>query len=122
MADATLAVRGYRDFLRACDRAGRETKRTVRGTFREVGEIVRVDAAARFADRHAKTAAGYRTVVRVRGVTVEQTLRRTTGRHPEFAALQMREALVPAADAKQGEVEDAFAEAIDRVADHFDDS
>lgn len=116
----TLRLKGYREFLRACDRAGRETKKEVRGTFREVGDIVRDEARSRFEDISPKSAAGYRTRVRARGVAVEQSLRRTTGTRPDFGSLQMREALVPALEEKEDEVEDAMEKAIDKVADHFE--
>lgn len=116
----TLRVHGYREFLRAADRAGKESKKAVRGTFREVGEIVRVDAAKRFAEFSPRSAAGYRVRVRARGVAVEQSLRRTTGNRPDFGALQMAEALEPALEQQEGEVLDAFEDALDKVADHFD--
>ncbi len=113
-------VRGYREFLRACDRAGKETRKEVRGTFREVGDIVKVAARTRFQAIDARSAAGYRTVVRQRGVSVEQSLRKTTGTRPDFGALQMSRALLPAMAAKQEQVERSFEKAIDKVADHFD--
>lgn len=120
MADETLKVRGFKEFVRACDHAGKETKKQVRGTFRKVGDIVKVEAAARFASYDARSAAGYRTVVRQRGVSVEQSLRKTTGKRPDFGALQMTKALIPALDDKADEVEHAMEAAIDKVADHFE--
>ena len=116
----TLRLEGYTDFLRACDRAGKETKREVRSTFRKVGDVVKVDARARFRSSDAKSAAGLRTVVRQRGVSVEQSLRRTSGRHPEFGSWQMRHALVPALESKEGQVEREMEHAIDTVAEHFE--
>lgn len=118
MADGTLSVQGYREFLRACDRAGKETKREVRGTFRKVGDIVKADWATDFARYDAKSAAGYRTVVRQRGVSVEQSLRKTTGKRPDFGRLQQRHG--DAALARKGdEVEHEMENALGRVADHF---
>lgn len=118
--EETLRVKGYREFLRASDRAGKETKRFVRETYRKVGDVVKANAASRFQTYDARTAAGFRTVVRQRGVSVEQSLRKTTGRRPDFGALQMRKALVPALEAKEREVEGAFERAVDTVADHFE--
>lgn len=106
--------------LRACDRAGRETKREVRSTLRKVGDIVKVEAAERLREIDARSAAGLRTVVRQRGVSVEQSLRKTTGTRPDFGALQMRQALLPALAEKESAVEDAMEDAIDKVADHFE--
>jgi len=116
----TLRLHGYREFLRACDRAGKETKKEVRGTFRVVGDIVRDEARSLFEDISPKSAAGYRTRVRQRGVAVEQSLRRTTGTRPDFGRLQMEEALEPALEEKEDEVEREMENAIDKVADHFD--
>lgn len=122
MADETLVVKGLRDFLRACDRAGKESKKEVRGAFRKVGDIVKVDAAERFLGYDARSAAGFRTVVRQRGVSVEQTLRKTTGLRPDFGALQMSKALLPALNEKEDAVEQAMEHAIDIVSDHFDNN
>lgn len=116
----TLAVRGYTDFLRACDHAEKESKKEVRETFRVVGDIVKVDAAGKFIRYDVHTAAGFRTVVRTRGVSVEQTLRKTTGLHPEFGELQLTRALEPALTEDERRVEQAFEKALDKVADHFE--
>jgi len=121
VARETLRVKGYRDFVRACDRAGRETKREVRGTLKEVGEVVRRDAEQRFSGVDARSAAGYRVSVRVTGVFVVQRLRKTTGLRPDYGSLQMRRALIPALEQNRRLVEASLEHAIDRVADHFDE-
>jgi hypothetical protein len=115
-----LRLKGYREFLRAASRASKESQSEVRGTFRKVGDIVREEATFRFQRFDARSAAGYRTRVRQRGVAVEQSLRRTTGTRPDFGALQMRKALVPALDSKRDKVEREMEHAIDKVADHFE--
>ena len=119
MADG-IKVTGYKEFLKACDRADKETKKFVRETFRDVGDIVKDDAQKRLAKIDERSAAGLRTVVRQRGVSVEQSLRKTTGEHPEFGTLQMEEALLPALDEQEPQVGRAFSRAIDKVADNFD--
>jgi hypothetical protein len=116
----TVRVRGLREFIRASDHAGPDAKKEVRAAFREAGEIVRQEAAQRFASIDARSAAGYRVSVRQRGVSVVQSLRKTTGTRPDYGALQMRRALVPALTAKEQQVERAVEKALDRVADHFD--
>lgn len=118
--EAELIVKGYREFLRATDHAGREAKAAVRGTFRNVGEIVRRSAEGKFARYSPRSAAGYRTVVRVRGVAVEQSLRKTTGKRPDWGAVQMKDALLPALEQNERRVEKAFEAALERVADHFE--
>ena len=100
-----IKVKGLREFQRACNKSSKEVKSGLRRRLRESGDIVRDEARSRFAGIDARSAAGYRTAVRARGVSVEQRLGRTTGRRPDFGALQMRDALVPALDAKSGEVE-----------------
>jgi hypothetical protein len=117
---ATLRVRGYSGFLAATARADRESKRYVRETFRQVGDVVRQEAAGRFASTDIRSAAGYRTRVRQRGIVVEQSLGRTTGTRPDFGALQMRRALLPALMSNADTLDRGMERALDRVADHFD--
>lgn len=120
MTSYTVRVRGLRELVRACDKSTRDVKRGMRDALRQSGDVVRVESTERFSVVDARSAAGYRTVVRQRGVSVEQSLRRTTGKHPDFGAKQMREALMPALDAKQAEVVKAFEEnVIDRAAENF---
>lgn len=115
----TIRVSGYREFLRACDRSGKATKKEVRGAFREVGEGVRVDAARRIAPVDARTAAGYKVRVRQRGVAVEQSIRKTTGAHKKYGALQMRRALLPALEDNERFADRQMEQAIDKVAAIF---
>ena len=119
----TLRVTGYREFLRATNRAEKKSKKFVRDNFREVGEVVRQPAAAdlrALQDPPAKSAAGLRTIVRVRGVNVEQTLRRVTGKRPDWGALQMRRILIPNLEAREGQIERTLERKLDVIADHFD--
>jgi hypothetical protein len=115
----TLIVTGYRPLLKALQHADRDTRLYMREAFKEVGEVVRVDAQRRFERFSPVSAAGYRVRVRQRGVAVEQSLRKTTGRRPDWGARQMTDALLPALESKQGQVERGFEDAIDKVADHF---
>lgn len=112
-------ITGYREFIRACDLAIPELRAEIRSAFRDVGEVVRADAASRFGAYDAHTAAGFRVVVRQRGIAVEQSLRKTTGRHPDYGALQMRRGLLPAVAEKEPEVERRFEAAVEKVAGLF---
>jgi hypothetical protein len=116
---ATVRVTNYRETMRALARSDAASRKAVRAEFRHVGDLVKQDAAQRFSRYDAKSAAGYRTRVRQRGIAVEQSLRRTTGRHPEFGALQMRRALVPALESNEEGTVRALEEALDRVCDRF---
>jgi hypothetical protein len=93
-------------------------RRYVRATLRKAGESVR-SAQWRFDRYDARSARGYRIRVRQRGIAVEQSLRKTTGKHPEFGALQMKRALVPSLEANEHQVEQDFEHALDLVCDHF---
>lgn len=117
---ATVRVNGYREFLRAINRADRESKRYVRTTFAHVGESVRREATSRFLPIDVRSATSYRVVVRTRGIAVEQTRRRTTGKRPDFGRLQMRRALVPALEANAHTLERELEHALDLVATHFE--
>lgn len=121
MAQApTVRVHGYREFLRAINQADRESKRYVRTTFRHVGEVVRQEAANRFSPIDVASATGYRVVVRQRGIAVEQSRRRTTGKRPDFGALQMRRALLPALASNTDRLTRELEHALDLVATHFE--
>ena len=113
--NATIVVKGYKEFLRAAKDAGTATNHEVRAAFRRSGEIVRQDAATRLAKYSTVSAAGLKVRVRQRGVAVEQSLRKTTGFHPQYGSLQMRKSLLPALASKEPEVEAEFEKALDEV-------
>lgn len=114
---ATVRVKGLRSLLRATDAAGKETKRLVRDELRKTAEPVRDEARRLFSPIDAGSAASYGISVRKVGtVSVEQRKRRTTGQHPEFGALQMREALLPALASKGDEVVAELDAALERLA------
>jgi hypothetical protein len=95
---------------------GGDLPKEVRRELKEAAEPVRLEAQRLFAPVSARSAAGYRVRVRSRGVAVEQSKRRTTGKHPEFGRMQIGRALIPALERKSDDVEDALAGMIDRLA------
>lgn len=119
----TLRVEGYTELVRAFKLCDRATKRELREVLREAGRNVQRDAARDVLDEKgapdAKTAAGYRVVVRQRGVSVEQALRKTTGLHPEWGGWQMRHALVPALHDNEQETHERMEHALDLIAERF---
>jgi hypothetical protein len=119
MARDALRVEGYREFMRALNRADKEVKGYVRAALKDVGEAVRFEAALRFSVIDVRSAAGYKVSVSQRGVSVYQSLPKTTGLRGDYGALQMRKALVPAAAANREKTEQKLEDALDRVADHF---
>jgi len=115
VAGGTVRVKGLAELNRAFRASDKALTKELRKELREAGNIVRDDARPRFASVDAGSAAGFHTVVRQRGVSVEQRLGRTTGQRPDFGALQLRRALEPALDAKQGEVVDQLDGMLDRI-------
>lgn len=120
-ATTTIQVKGLREFLRATDAAGKETKKMVRDRLRKVAEPVLKDARVKLSAYDARSASRLGISVRRTGmVAVEQRLRRTTGAHPQFGALQMAEALMPALDENTDDVVQEFEKALDDIADAFE--
>jgi hypothetical protein len=117
----TRGVFGAGGILQACYRADRQLRRDMGQALRPVGERVRADAAARIAAKSARSAAGYRVRVRQRGVAVEQSLRKTTGKHPQWGGYQMTHALLPARRDNYDETVRALVEATDRICDLWEE-
>lgn len=120
MAAVTVRVEGLGAFVRAADKAGKETKKMVRDRLRQVAEPVLADAQAKLSRYDARSASRLGISVRRTGtVSVEQRLRRTTGAHKQFGSLQMVEALMPALDENADMIERRFEHALDDIADAF---
>lgn len=117
----TVRVKGLKQLVRACDAAGKETKKLVRDRLREIAEPVLRDARTKLSRYDARSASRLGISVRRAGtVSVEQRLRRTTGAHPQFGSLQMAEVLMPALDENADEIEKRFEKALDHIADVFE--
>jgi hypothetical protein len=116
----TLRVEGYRQFMRAVAKADKTQKRALRENLRRAGSAVQTDATRRLAGKDSRSAGGYRTRVRQTGIIVEQSLRKTTGLHPEWGSYQMRNALLPALYENAAETERALELALERICDDFD--
>ena len=117
----TLRVKGLREFMRATNKAEKETKTAVHWKLREAAEVVREEGKRRFERYSVRSASGFRIRSRVGSVFVEQSLRKVSGRHPEWGRLQMQVALEPALDAKSAEVERRLEKAMDELADIIED-
>lgn len=115
---ATIKVRGLRELQRALKAIDRELAREIDGELRGIAQAVADDAKARFSTIDARSASGFRPRLRGFGkVVVEQRRKRTTGLHPEYGALQMTRALIPAMWGKRTDVEHALESMIDHLAD-----
>ena len=132
MAETVIRVRGYTEVVKGLGAVDKATRKAVRADLRHIGDDVKEGSQARltaYAATHhttpgarasyARTASRIRTIVRQRGVSVEQTLRKTTGLHKEFGALQMRDALVPSLEANEEKTKVAVTESLDRICGEF---
>lgn len=116
MSSATVRVRGLGELQRDFRKMSKDLAKEVRGELREVAEPVRAEAQRLLAPLDAGSAAGYKVRVRTRGVAVEQSRRRTTGRRPDWGALQMRRVLLPALASQQSHVFRGLERMLDRLA------
>lgn len=115
MAEETVRVKGLRELQGAFRKIDKERSAELRLALRAAAEPVRQEAQALFQAVDPASAAGYKVRVRARGVAVEQSKKRTTGLHPEFGTLQLERALIPALEAKAGEIVHGLDEALDRL-------
>lgn len=114
-----VRVKGLRELNRALRKSSSEVKKGLRKELRQAAEIVAGEARRRFARIDARSAGGMRPRVRAGGAVVEQRRRRVTGKRPDYGALQMREALVPALESKRDEVERHIEGTLDRISRDF---
>lgn len=116
---ATLQVEGLTSVLRGFHQADRDAKKLMYGELREIGNVVKRDAALFLSPVSSHSAAGFKTRVRQRGVAVEQSLRKTSGAHPEWGSYQMKHALLPALMRREDDTERAMEQAMDKMAVNF---
>lgn len=117
MAQQTVRVSGLRQLNRAFREVDKALAKELRDELRDAAGIVAEDARSRFQSISPSSAAGFKPRARAAGAFVEQSKRRTTGKRPDFGALQMTRALLPALEAKEGEVIDRVEQMLDRVGD-----
>src|SRR5262245_5952414 len=115
-------VDGYKQMVKASALADRALKKEMRDTFRKVGEPVAADAAMLIGRKDPRSAAKVKIRVRQRGVIVEQSLRRTTGNHPEWGRWQMRHAFLPAQTNHAADSYRALEQALNHVCDLWERS
>jgi hypothetical protein len=115
-----MRVLGLAELIKALNAVDRDLAKELRAKLKEAAVVVSEEASARLADLSpapARSAAGIIPRVRSAGlVTVEQGLRRTTGKRPDWGATQMERAFLPAADAEQDVVAEMIETAINDVA------
>ena len=119
MAKETVAVHGLKSLIRDFKTFDRPVNTAMRKSLRDVGDIVRHDVAGFFSAINSRTAAGFKTRVRQKGIAVEQSLRRTTGKHGAYGAMQMRY-LIGAQRSKQDDMERELERAMDKISREFE--
>jgi hypothetical protein len=119
MAQNPVRLKGYREFQRAVRKAPKDTRTELRGAFREIGDIVKSAWSNRLGRIDERSARGLRTSVTTKGIVVRQSLRKTTGKRPDFGALQMRYGLEEY-DRHRRQVEGELERALDRIGDDFE--
>lgn len=110
-------MKGLKELNRAINRADKESRKLMKERFKQVGEIVASDGRSRFSRIDSGSAAGFKAKALTKGVKVEQSRRKVTGKRGDYGALQMRTALVPALQAKQVDVVEELNRALEDVAD-----
>jgi hypothetical protein len=113
---ASLKVKNLRQLHRALKNVDDDLKRELEQELRAAGDIVALDAQQRFSVIDVGSAAGIRSRVKGFGrVVVEQQRRKRTGERPDFGALQMRRALLPARAANEDRVLESVEGMLDRI-------
>jgi hypothetical protein len=111
----TIAVSGLKPLIRDFSRLSKTLTKSLREELRAIAGPVEADVKAREEQWGEKEAAGVRTVVRQRGIAVEQALRRVTGKRGDFGALQMKRAFLPGLRDNQAAVEAGVSDFLNRL-------
>lgn len=93
MAGTTVRVSGLNETIRAFNRIDRSLANEVRSELKKVAEPVAADARGRIGRYSGANTAGIKPVTSTRSVFVRQSQGKTTGKRPDFGALQMRHLL-----------------------------
>lgn len=129
--EGTLVVEGLKPLLHDFNRLSKTTTKRLRDALRTVAAPVAIDAKFRERDnilgtaKHphnfgARTVSGIRVVVRQRGISVDQTRRKSADlqrRRGNFGDLQMRKAFIPALEDNAGVVERRMEEVLGQILD-----
>ncbi len=116
-----IAVEGITQLMAGLSAFAPEVAAGLRVELKNAGDKVRAEAQERFNIYDPKSAAGYRVYLRAGGarVDVEQSIGRTTGAHPEWGSLQMRQALIPSLSDKQEELFAAADRMIEKLGERL---
>ncbi len=105
---ASIRYEGLREIAQALKETDKGMLRELTDDLALVGGVVEKAAVTLFDRIDARSAAGFDTRVRINTstqalVSVGQSLRKTTGLRPDYGAIQITEALLPARDRNIGQ-------------------
>lgn len=121
MPPTGATITGYSELIVSLKALPKATEVALKAGFRKIGQMVATDARRDFTGGVArsasveKTAAGFRPYVRIRGVEVDQTLRKTTGLRGDWGVRQMRVGLIPALEEDEPAIVAEIAVAVDEA-------
>lgn len=105
--------------IRALKLVDEDIVRDVKDELYKAGDLVRQEARRRFEPFSPFSAQGFVTRVRPLSggslVSIEQNLRKTTAARPQWGALQMTEALIPAREVVMDDVMDELDDLVGKV-------
>lgn len=106
MAAPGARLEGFTELLVKMRALPAAEQKALRAAYREAGQKIADDWSQRILGIQGNpvTAAGYRVYVRLRGVEVDQTERKTTGLRPDWGATQMTRGGIPALEDNRDEV------------------
>lgn len=110
MPVGSVRLHGLAELQRALKKLGSDEAKRIDVELREIGSLIAEDARQRFSAIDVGSASGFRARTKGFGrVVVEQQKRKRTGRRPDYGALQMTRALIP-----------ARSENVDRIVERID--
>lgn len=112
MAQQTIRVKGYREYVAALNKVNKAAAKTVRAALREVARPVAETAKVNLSQYQGASLNTIGPKVTTRGVAVTQRAKKVTGLRPDFGALQMTEGLIPALDDHADEIENRADQAL----------
>lgn len=115
MATAGVKVKGLSQLRRALKAYDADVSRDMDAELKEIAGMVADDARQRFSAINVRSATGFKPKLRGFGRVSVQQSRRSKGLRPDYGALEMTRALIPAVWAKAPEVERRFEHMLDRL-------
>lgn len=110
-----VRVKGLQETQRAFGKIDKRLRSELGDELKKLAEPAAADARRIASKWGEATASGIQAGRRRGGAVIRQRRRKTTGQHPSFGALQMREALIPAAEQHEPEVIRGVEELLDKL-------